>query len=50
MFSNDYWEHPLIAALFHYVYRGTELTEEEKEAIGTAFAAETNKRDEDAEM
>ncbi|WAQ97400.1 TLS1-like protein [Mya arenaria] len=26
------------------------LTEEEKEAIGTAFAAETNKRDEDAEM
>ncbi|XP_052774210.1 splicing factor C9orf78-like isoform X1 [Mya arenaria] len=29
---------------------GTQLTEEEKEAIGTAFAAETNKRDEDAEM
>lgn len=30
--------------------RGTVLTEEEKEAIGTTFAAETNKRDEDAEM
>ncbi|KAH3861212.1 telomere length and silencing protein 1 homolog [Dreissena polymorpha] len=30
--------------------RGTPLTEDEKEAIGTAFAAETNKRDEDAEM
>ncbi|XP_060571458.1 splicing factor C9orf78-like [Ruditapes philippinarum] len=30
--------------------QGTVLTEEEKDAIGTAFAAETNRRDEDAEM
>jgi len=30
--------------------RGNLLTEEEKEAIGTTFAAETNTRDEDAEM
>lgn len=30
--------------------KGTVLTEEEKDAIGTAFAAETNRRDEDAEM
>ena len=33
-----------------YFFRGTVLTEEEKDAIGTAFAAETNRRDEDAEM
>ena len=33
-----------------YVSRGTVLTEEEKDAIGTAFAAETNRRDEDTQM
>ena len=31
-------------------YRGVVLNEEEKDAIGTAFAAETNRRDEDTQM
>ena len=40
----------LISQFFFSFPRGTVLTEEEKDAIGTAFAAETNRRDEDTQM
>ena len=40
----------LMSQFFFSCPRGTVLTEEEKDAIGTAFAAETNRRDEDTQM
>lgn len=39
-----------LKALFFFTFFINRMVTEDGEAIGTAFAAETNRRDEDAEM